>query len=55
MVFRVMPPVLLDAAGRRVMSLVPGPNDVRHLAPGVYFVRQEPARTMAINKVIITN
>jgi photosystem II stability/assembly factor-like uncharacterized protein len=30
---------LLDAAGRRVMSLRPGPNDVSRLAPGVYFVR----------------
>jgi hypothetical protein len=29
---------LLDASGRKVMSLRPGPNDVRHLAPGVYFV-----------------
>ena len=30
-------PVLLDAAGRRVMELEPGDNDVSHLAPGVYF------------------
>jgi hypothetical protein len=30
---------LLDIAGRKVMDLQPGPNDVRHLAPGVYFVR----------------
>jgi YVTN family beta-propeller protein len=30
--------VLLDAAGRRVLALKPGPNDVSHLAPGVYFV-----------------
>ena len=29
---------LLDAAGRRVMELHPGPNDVRHLSPGVYFI-----------------
>jgi hypothetical protein len=33
--------VLLDISGRRVMSLLPGPNDVRHLAPGVYFVREQ--------------
>ncbi|MEO0077950.1 MAG: hypothetical protein ABIK86_03010 [candidate division WOR-3 bacterium] len=33
---------LLDATGRKVMDLQPGANDVRHLAPGVYFVRQEP-------------
>jgi len=30
---------LHDASGRKVMALVPGENDVRHLAPGVYFVR----------------
>jgi len=29
---------LLDAAGRRVMELQPGPNDVQHLGSGVYFV-----------------
>jgi hypothetical protein len=29
---------LLDAAGRRVMELQPGPNDVQHLSPGVYFI-----------------
>ncbi|MFO7637844.1 MAG: hypothetical protein R6X14_00845 [bacterium] len=31
--------VLLDPTGRKVMDLTPGDNDVRHLAPGVYFVR----------------
>lgn len=31
--------VLLDAAGRRVMMLRLGSNDVSNLAPGVYFVR----------------
>ncbi len=30
---------LLNAAGRRVADLVAGPNDVRHVAPGVHFVR----------------
>jgi hypothetical protein len=34
---------LLDAAGRKVMDLRPGPNDVRSLASGVYFVRSEPS------------
>jgi hypothetical protein len=29
---------LLDAAGRRILDLKPGPDDVSHLAPGVYFV-----------------
>jgi len=31
--------ILLDASGRKVMDLLLGPNDVRHLSPGVYFVR----------------
>ncbi len=38
---------LLDAAGRKVAELRPGPNDVSHLVAGVYFVRRlgqaEPA------------
>ncbi len=33
--------VLLDASGRRVMSLRPGANDASNLAPGAYFVRDE--------------
>jgi hypothetical protein len=32
------PSCLLDAVGRRIMRLRPGPNDVRHLGSGVYFV-----------------
>jgi len=32
--------VLLDISGRKVMDLRPGANDVRALAPGVYFVRE---------------
>ena len=43
-------PALLDAAGRIVMNLHPGANDVRHLAPGVYFVRQ----TSDVARVILT-
>jgi hypothetical protein len=35
---------LLDIAGRKVMSLQPGENDIRRLAPGVYFVREEGPR-----------
>jgi len=42
---------LLDAAGRRVMGLKADANDVRALAPGVYFVRSEPS---AVTKVVIT-
>jgi hypothetical protein len=45
--------VLLDISGREVMNLHPGPNDIRHLAPGVYFVR--PAGTVPSGqKVILT-
>ncbi len=32
---------LLDISGRQVMDLEPGLNDIRHVAPGVYFVRRE--------------
>jgi hypothetical protein len=35
--------VLLDAAGRRVVELRPGPNDISRLAAGVYFVRSTSA------------
>jgi YVTN family beta-propeller protein len=34
---------LLDISGRDVLDLHPGANDVRALAPGVYFVRPEPS------------
>jgi YVTN family beta-propeller protein len=34
--------VLLDITGRRVMDLKPGENDIRHISPGVYFVREGP-------------
>ena len=30
---------LLDISGRKVLDLTPGANDVRTLAPGVYFIR----------------
>jgi YVTN family beta-propeller protein len=33
-------PSLMDAAGRKVMDLRPGTNDVRALSPGVYFIRE---------------
>jgi YVTN family beta-propeller protein len=42
---------LLDISGRKVLDLKPGVNDVRALAPGVYFVRSEPS---AVTKVVIT-
>jgi len=41
---------LLDAAGREVRDLKPGANDVRRLAPGVYFARSGPS---AVRKVMI--
>ncbi len=53
---RVPRPVLLDAAGRRVMALHAGANDVSRLAPGVYFVREPSAvsgQPSAVRKVIL--
>jgi len=49
-------PSLLDAAGRQVLDLRPGANDVRALAPGVYFVReaQAQAQAQAVRKVVVT-
>jgi hypothetical protein len=35
------PSALVDVAGRKVMSLQPGENDLRHVTPGIYFVRHE--------------
>ena len=43
---------LLDISGRDVLELRPGANDVRALAPGVYFVRG--AQAQAIRKVVVT-
>jgi hypothetical protein len=52
---RVSGPVLLDATGRRVLSLKPGPNDVSRLAPGVYFLRQtDTAVGSSLGKVVVT-
>jgi YVTN family beta-propeller protein len=47
---------LLDAAGRKVMDLKSGANDVRALAPGVYFVReaQAQAQAQAVQKIVLT-
>ena len=33
--------VLLDIAGRRVLALHPGLNDIRTVPPGIYFARRE--------------
>jgi len=45
---------LLDVSGRKVLDLHLGANDVRTLAPGVYFVReaQDQAQAQAVRKVI---
>ena len=45
---------LRDAAGRKVMTLKPGANDVSRLAPGVYFVRVVSGERSALRKVIVT-
>ncbi|MEO0005737.1 MAG: T9SS type A sorting domain-containing protein [candidate division WOR-3 bacterium] len=34
---------LVDVTGRKVLELKPGENDVRHLSPGVYFIRDGSA------------
>jgi hypothetical protein len=47
---------LLDAAGRRVLELHVGANDVSKVAPGVYFVRQASSMmrdASSVTKVII--
>jgi len=48
--------LLLDVCGRRVMSLVAGPNDISRLAPGVYFVRSASSdgrQAPSVRKVVI--
>ncbi len=45
---------LLDVSGRKVLDLKPGANDVRTLAPGVYFVRVAQAQAQAVRKVVLT-
>jgi hypothetical protein len=41
---------ILDANGRKVMNLKPGANDVRELAPGVYFIQE----AQALRKIVLT-
>jgi hypothetical protein len=43
---------LFDATGRKVLDLKPGPNDVSHIAPGVYFVRR--ALAQAVRRLVVT-
>ncbi len=48
------PRFLVDASGRRSMSLRPGLNDVSHLAPGVYFVHSSGSgRQSGASRVIL--
>jgi hypothetical protein len=48
---------LLDATGRRVAELHPGPNDVSRLGAGVFFVRSGPSAASrepsAVHRVVI--
>jgi hypothetical protein len=37
--------------GRQIMALYPGPNDVTRLAPGIYFIHEEPS---AANRAAFT-
>lgn len=53
------PAELYDASGRRVAVLRSGLNDIRRLAPGVYFVREEQAGSRkqsasSVRKVVLT-
>ncbi len=50
------PMVMLDAAGRDVVELQPGANDVSHVPAGVYFVSQPSSaggHLPAVSKVVI--
>jgi hypothetical protein len=46
------PMALLDITGRRVMDLKPGANDVRHLAPGIYYLRLVTGGDAVCRKVV---
>ncbi len=56
---RSCPASLLDITGRKVMDLQPGENDIRHVAPGVYFIRGpetedgRPRTAVSVRKVVI--
>ena len=49
---------LLDVAGRKVLDLHAGPNDISRLAPGVYFVRQASGverQASGVTKVVLAD
>jgi len=49
---------LFDPTGRKAAKLRAGANDISHLSPGVYFVREEPQaasyKPQAVRKVVVT-
>ena len=49
---------MLNVTGRKVMDLRSGANDVRALAPGVYFIRSRPSavsrQPLTVTKVVVT-
>jgi len=45
---------LVNAAGRRVLVLNPGANDVSCLTPGVYFIRSSAAGANNNRRIIVT-
>jgi len=53
---RSRPSSLLDISGRSVLPLAPGPNDVRSLPPGVYFIQAISREPSAMNcrKVVVS-
>jgi hypothetical protein len=47
---------MLDITGQKVMDLSSGPNDIRHVAPGVYFLAERSAvsgQLSAVRKVVV--
>lgn len=48
--------MLLDISGRKALDLKPGANDVRGLAPSVYFLRAVGCQPSAVScqKVVVT-
>ena len=57
---QLLPPhsSLLSSDGRKVMDLRPGANDVRHIPPGIYFVRSSPpavtGHPSSVTKIVLT-
>jgi hypothetical protein len=47
-----VPALLLDVAGRKVMDLKPGLNDIRHLAPGIYYLRLVVGDSVTSRKLV---